>query len=72
MTATIDRLGGECKLSDKYNQEIWPIESKERTGYSWYIDYSGDERMEYDALIENFKTVYLARLNAMNSFISKW
>lgn len=72
VTATIDRLGGECKLSDKYNQEIWPIESKERTGYSWYIDYSGDERMEYDALIENFKTVYLARLNAMNSFISKW
>lgn len=72
VTATIDRLGSECKLSDKYNQQIWPIESKERTGYSWYIDYSGDERMEYDALIENFKTVYLARLNAMNSFISKW
>lgn len=72
VTATIEKLGQANKISDTYNQQIWPIESKERTGNSWFIDYSGDERMDYDKLIENMKTVYLERLNSMNSSIGNW
>ena len=72
VTSTIERLGQANKLSDQYNQQIWPIESKERTGYGWFIAYSGDERMEYDALIANMKAMYLERLNAMNTLISAW
>lgn len=70
VTATIDRLGEANRLSDTYNQRIWPIESRERTGYSWYIDYSGDERLDYDALIANMKACYTERLNNMNSLIN--
>lgn len=70
VTATIDRLGEANRLSDTYNQRIWPIESRERTGYSWYIDFSGDERLDYDALIKNMKDCYTERLNNMNSLIN--
>lgn len=70
VTATIDQLGEANRLSDTYNQRIWPIESRERTGYSWYIDYSGDERLDYDALIANMKACYTERLNNMNSLIN--
>lgn len=72
VTATIDRLGQANKLSDSYNQQIWPIESGERTGHGWFIDYSGDERLTYDETIENLKTVYTRRLANMNSIISAW
>lgn len=71
VTATIDELGAANSVSDKYNQAMWPIESKERTGYSWYIDYSGDERLStYDEVIRNMKEVYLERLDKMNSAIN--
>ena len=70
VTATIDRLGEANRLSDAYNQRIWPIESRERTGYSWYIDFSGDERLDYDKVIENMKACYTERLNNMNSLIN--
>ena len=69
VTATIDRLGEANRLSDTYNQQIWPIESQERTGYSWYIDFSGDERLDYDKVIENMKACYTERLNNMNTAI---
>lgn len=72
VTATIDRLGQTNKKSDEYNQKIWPMDSKERTGYGWFIDYSGDEFMEYDAVIENMKRCYTERLNSMNHIISQW
>lgn len=72
VTSTIEQLGQANRLSDTYNQQIWPIESKERTGYAWFIAYSGDERMDYDALISNMKAMYTERLNAMNSIISAW
>ena len=49
---------------------IWPIESRERTGYSWYIDFSGDERLDYDKVIENMKACYTERLTNMNTAIN--
>ena len=70
VTATIDRLGEANRLSDTYNQRIWPIESRERTGYGWYIDFSGDERLDYDKVIENMKACYTERLNNMNTAIN--
>ena len=70
VTATIDRLGEANRLSDTYNQRIWPIESRERTGYSWYIDFSGDERLDYDKVIENMKACYTERLTNMNTAIN--
>ena len=70
VTATIDRLGEANRLSDTYNQRIWPIESRERTGYSWYIDLSGDERLDYDKVIENMKACYTERLTNMNTAIN--
>ena len=51
-------------------QRIWPIESRERTGYGWYIDFSGDERLDYDKVIENMKACYTERLNNMNTAIN--
>lgn len=72
ITATITELGDKTKLSDSYNQAMWPITGKERTGFGWFIDYSGDEEMTYSDAIENMKTVYTNRLNAMNSIISNW
>ena len=44
--------------------------SRERTGYSWYIDFSGDERLDYDKVIENMKVCYTERLTNMNTAIS--
>lgn len=72
VTATIDRLGQTNKISDTYNQQMWPIESGERKSHGWFIDFSGDERLTYDATIENLKTVYTKRLEAMNTLINAW
>lgn len=71
VSATIRTLGSENAVSDTYNQKIWPIESKERTGYGWFIDYAGDERLSsYDAVVENLVNMYEQRLNSMNSLIN--
>ncbi len=81
VTSTIETLGQANKVSDSYNQKIWPIigpnqkrpiTTVSRPNYkdTWYIEYSGDEHLEWDALIENFKSVYLERLSNMNAAIN--
>lgn len=81
VTSTIETLGQANKVSDSYNQKIWPIIGPNQTrpittvsrpNYkdTWYIEYSGDEHMEWDDLIENFKKVYLERLTNMNAAIN--
>jgi hypothetical protein len=69
--ATILEAGEKNMLSEKYNFSMWPVESEQRKNHSWYIDFSGDERItDYRAVIENLKTVYLERLDAMNTMIT--
>ena len=83
--ADIVAIGQANKKSWEYNFSMWPIESGERfrryvgnltSGYgtqydTWYIEYSGDERLgTYDEVVTNLQTVYLDRLNAMDSMIT--
>lgn len=71
VTATIATLGESNRISDDYNQAMWPIESAERNKWSWPIAFSGDERLgTYDAVIQNLQEVYQARLNALNATIN--
>lgn len=72
VVGTIGELGQANKLSDTYNQAMWPSESYERSNWGISTAYSGDERLTYDETIENMKTVYQKRLNAMNGIISAW
>lgn len=71
VTATIATLGESNRISDGYNQAMWPIESAERNAWSWSIAFSGDERLDtYDAVIQNLQEVYQARLEALNTAIN--
>lgn len=67
--ATVDELGAKNKVSAEYNFAIWPMESQQRVRYSWFVDYSGDERMTYDEAVANMKTFLTDRINAMQSAI---
>lgn len=69
---TISELGQANKLSDSFNQAMWPSESYERSSWGISTAYSGDERLTYDEAIESMKTVYSKRLNALNRIISAW
>lgn len=70
LTSYIEEQGQKVALSDASNVAMWPFDSGDRTGYSWYVDYAGDEFMTHDELVENFKSVYLQRLQAMNTAIN--
>ncbi|MBQ3186682.1 MAG: CotH kinase family protein [Alistipes sp.] len=70
LTTYIEEQGRLVSLADASNVAMWPFDSSERTTYSWYIDYAGDEFMTHDELVENFKSVYMARLQAMNTAIN--
>lgn len=68
---TIRELAESCKVSDEYNKEIWPMTSKERINYSWFIDCCGDEGLtDYDNVINTLIESYESRLAGMNSAIN--
>lgn len=63
----IDRLAEENRLSDQYNQAMWPLyEVKPNQNTAW----NGDEDLSFDDAIALMKKVYQARLNWMNSAIT--
>ena len=69
--AIIQDMGNKNMISEKYNFEIWPIESQQRINYSWFLRYSGDERLAtYSDVIENLITYYTNRLNSMDALIT--
>ena len=83
--ADIAAMGQANKKSWAYNFAMWPIESGERsrryvanlpdvsgvTYDTWFIEYCGDERLgTYDQVVNNLQTVYLNRLEQMNSMIN--
>ncbi len=63
----IDRWGAENKVSDEYNQAMWPVDHEGRI--SW-MAHSGDEDMTYDEVIENLKLVLKNRVSGLGSAIN--
>lgn len=69
--STIATLGQQNRISAFYNEQIWPYEAGERQTYdTWFVDFSGDERMTYDEAILNLQTVLTNRINAMDTQIN--
>lgn len=66
--AQIDRLAEENRLSDQYNQAMWPLfQEKPHQNTAW----NGDEDLSFDEAITLMKQVYQNRLNWMNSAITE-
>ena len=64
----IDRLADQNRLSDRFNQAMWPLNStiKNSAGAA----YNGDEDMTFDESIALLKRVFAERLNWMNAKIT--
>lgn len=58
--------------SFKYDSVMWPTNKADVRNYkSDFIDWSGDEEIsDWNALIDNFVTVYQKRLSGMNTLIT--
>jgi hypothetical protein len=58
--------------SFKYDSVMWPTNKADVRKYkSDFIDWSGDEEIsDWNALIDNFVTVYQKRLSGMNTLIT--
>lgn len=76
--AEIDRLAALNARAWASNEAIWPTSKDAKnanigTGLfaSKFTDFSGDEDLtDYNAIIENMKTCFLRRLEALNSLIT--
>ena len=63
----IDRLAAENRLSDQYNQEMWPLlKEKPNQNTAW----NGDEDLSFDEAVTLMKELYTTRLNWMNGAIT--
>lgn len=71
VSSEIANIGASLELSQKYNFDIWPMDSKQRINYGWFIEYCGDELLtDWNSVISNFQTVYQNRLSAMDNSIT--
>lgn len=69
--STIATLGAQNRVSAIYNDAMWPYEAGERQTYdTWFVDFSGDERMTYEESILNLQTVLQNRISAMDAQIN--
>ena len=71
-TSIRDVYGPTLKRSFEVDSKMWPTNDdaihEHKSGFS---DWSGDENInDWDALIDNFVTVYEARLAGMNTLIT--
>ena len=67
----INTIGETNAVSQAYNVAMWPLESKDRSSISWFVDYSGDERIEtWDGVVANFRDVLSTRLEEMDRMIT--
>jgi hypothetical protein len=71
----IRQYGAKMADSYKYDSEMWPTTKDDIREYkSDFNDWSGDELLgvngNYQEVIENFVTVYEARLEGMNGLIT--
>lgn len=63
----IDHLADENRLSDKYNQAMWPLmNEKVNQNTAW----NGDEDLTFEQSINLMKQIYQERLSWMNSAIT--
>ena len=70
----IRQLGEANRLSDRFNEAMWPLDGASRKGgnpqLGYLPDVNGDERMTYDEAIRNLEAVFSARLAGLNSLIT--
>ena len=67
VSAEIDRLADENRISDQYNFAMWPITRDLKNGVG--AGFNGDEDMSFDAAIQSMKRAYVERLDWMNTQI---
>ena len=71
----IQYYGETLAESYKYDSAMWPTNKEDIRYYKWdFNDWSGDETLgangNYQAVIDNFVTVYQERLNGMDQLIT--
>ena len=72
VSGQIREYGRTMKTSFEVDSKMWPTDKSSIQAYkSGFKDWSGDENInDWDELIENFVTVYEARLEGMNDLIT--
>lgn len=72
VSGQIREYGRTMKASFEVDSKMWPTDKTSiQTHKSGFKDWSGDENInDWDVLIENFVTVYEARLEGMNGLIT--
>lgn len=72
VSGQIREYGRTMKASFEVDSKMWPTDKTSiQTHKSGFKDWSGDENInDWDELIENFVTVYEARLEGMNGLIT--
>ena len=71
----IQYYGEALAESYKYDSAMWPTNKEDIRYYKWdFNDWSGDEELgengNYQEVIDNFITVYNARLAGMDALIT--
>ena len=64
----IDRLADQNRVSDRFNQAMWPIGSSIKVTAG--AAYNGDEDMTFDEAIASLKRAFTERLTWMNAKIT--
>lgn len=67
VTADIDKLAVQNRISDKYNSAMWPTTRELKNGCG--AAFNGDEEMTFDQAIQSMKKAYTERLEWMNTNI---
>ena len=72
VSVQIREYGRTMKASFEVDSKMWPTDKSSIQAHkSGFKDWSGDENInDWDELIENFVTVYEARLEGMNTLIT--
>jgi hypothetical protein len=72
VSGQIREYGRSMKASFEVDSKMWPTDKSSIQAHkSGFKDWSGDENInDWDELIENFVTVYEARLEGMNGLIT--
>lgn len=66
--AEIDRLAEQNRLSDRFNQAMWPLASTVKSSEG--AAYNGDEDMSFDEAVASLKKAFTERLSWMNTAIT--
>lgn len=72
VVASIRMFAEENRLSDSFNNAMWPLLDGRRTAElsPYVIDFSGDEKMTWNEAIDSMVKFYQNRLETMNALIT--